>query len=218
MGTIVDQEVYMTSVGSESGWGFQLGNVVTSQTWQTNNLANSRRDFAGIWEALPIGQGATIDSATITFNYAASSGTNWLKMHCWDQDQVDDLDVMVDTATMKGDGDVTTAVVNVPGLGTAGVLESGDLKTLIQEVVDRVGWVYGNSLGFWGEANTSTSRSNQFYSVAHLTENPPLLNVAWTGGVEPAVGGGGRGKAMGRGRQTKAGLFLPGNLGAGEIQ
>lgn len=203
MGAIVAQEPVQNAVGGPTV-GFQT--TPTVLTWVTQNNEGSRRNFAARFAEINIGPGAVIDSCTLTFDYAQSTGTNWLTMRMVDTDNHETT--YVDIASMSSPA-VTTASALVPGKGSAGILVSPDLKVMLQEVIDRPGWAYGNNIAFFGLANTGSTRSNQFYNITHETLGPGLvLDVAWTGGAEPAAGGGAaslRKGAVGGG----SGLLLP---------
>lgn len=64
---------------------------------------------------------------------------------------------------------------------TAGVsYQTADLKTIIQEIVNRAGWLSGNALVLFIENNGSTQGSyREFASWDHLTYAAAQLIVTW---------------------------------------
>ena len=99
------------------------------------------------FQNLPVSQGATITSATLTVEIAAIGGNDpTTAILTVTGDDVDDAAALGDTHRPSSGWTDTTAVANANGLA-AGPLQI-DVTSIVQEIVSRVGWQSGNSIAF----------------------------------------------------------------------
>ena len=148
------------------------------------------------FQGITIPQGATITSAHITFY----NGGDTLSLNNTDStftgEDVDNAATFSTTADYKArrgtvvgganNNYLTTATVNwdtVPAETIGQYYDSPDIKTIVQEIVNRAGWTSGNSMVmFWDDhADRSTHTANTYrgYNSAD-TGTPPSLYISWT--------------------------------------
>lgn len=132
---------------------------------------------------VPVPQGATIDSASISlYAQAAESSSIVFAIAAEDVD---------DSVTFSGTHDPymawqvkTTAIVEwTPGAWSADTwYESADIASVIQEIVDRDGWASGNSLVLLVYAKDDTQagyRPARMYDYAGNVSGP-ILNITYS--------------------------------------
>lgn len=158
----------------------------TAVAMQNHTTAASRRSGICMW-ALAIPQGATIDSCTIkVVTVAGSNGMVWdMKAQLLD-------DAAVPAESFWDTGSFAQTVASVEwdpdGIVAAGEEISPDLKTIVQEIVDRPGWVSGNNLAFLFMSRDASQASYDFASLEHTTSAEPKISVSYTAA---AAGGSG---------------------------
>ena len=118
-------------------------------------------------------QGATIDSAYIKLNWEGGEDVNFLIAAV----DVDDFDVPTDN-TYAAHGTETTATITW-SIPLEGSQDSGkyyktspDIKTIIQEIVDRAGWSSGNAIGIIirePEANLESDEYRKVHGMSSTT-------------------------------------------------
>ena len=111
------------------------------------NILSTMEDYRSVFNAgfrftnVPIPQGATILSTTLSVNLSAVEGTPSIRIHAFDENNSS----QVSSAANAIARDQTTAYVTDTGFST-GVYTFPDIKTVIQEIVDRGSWASGNAL------------------------------------------------------------------------
>lgn len=146
-----------------------------------------------------IPQGATINSATLTVIASANfAPTTQTVVTAFDED---DSDQIADATDYYGRSLTTANTDDVfNGAFFAGDPEEVDVTAIVQEIVDRVGWVSGNAMQFVFQQNSGSGIvAAEFAAYDHATYDPALLEVDYT------AGGGGGGSAT----------FLPAIAGLG---
>jgi hypothetical protein len=141
-----------------------------------------------IYRSVPIAQGATILSASITVRGAASGGADCdAKIRAYDADDyADNL-----STEAKWDaifpGSLTTAEVewnNIPTFAADIWYQSPDISSVIQEIVNRPGWASGNDMVLFIDDHDSRSGVNSyriFYAFENLAgATSPKLNITYT--------------------------------------
>jgi hypothetical protein len=149
---------------------------------------------------ITIPKGATIDAAYLTITARDSDNLNDVNSKIHGED-VDDAATFSDLADYQG-RDRTTAVVNWDGIAswTENVeYNSPEIKTIIQEIIDRAGWASGNDLViFWDDHDdrsthtNNTERTGKAYDYS--TTACPKLHIEYT---SPAAAARSRGYIMG---------------------
>lgn len=140
--------------------------------------------------AVGIAQGATINTATITFTGQDTydSGTNmYVYVGCEDVD-----DSAIPTTT---DGNVANRAASITTAKTEWNIKSIvkettypiNVKDAVQEVVSRAGWVSGNNLSILiTDKDCANNEWQQIYAVDGSATKAPILAIDYT---DPAVGG-----------------------------
>ena len=173
---ISDSGVFYVSASGDDGYHYTANGSMntTSTLWQIGNpVYETWMRFASV----TIPQGATITNAFIrgigyTTNAVPGTGNIYA--------------AAVDNATApvtEGDYNALTATTNYVQWAisstTAGVaIDSPNLTTVVQEIIDRGGWSSGNALMFMGFGVTASAKSIASYD--HATYNPPELHVEYT--------------------------------------
>lgn len=134
--------------------------------------------------AIPVG--AVIQSASLTLvaSGSDSAGTVRSKIRAVDADSAT---VPANDAAFHAPG-YTTAVVNwdaIPAWTNGTSYTSPDISTVIQEIVDRAGWVSGNSIVLlWDDLDQRSTQSSgvvrRGQSYNNAPANAPVLTVGYT--------------------------------------
>jgi hypothetical protein len=158
------------------------------QAGETSSSTFDRRSHI-TFRDVEVCQGCTIVSSTLTLRGSSFSGTGGTRItHLYG----DDRNSAVPPTTATGFDAIakTTATVNWT-LDTAtwnsATHTSPDIKTIIQEIVNRSGWESGNDMGiFWGDFTDGFSSSRQFTATATVgSGNEPLLTITFTQDIRP---------------------------------
>lgn len=182
--------------------GFSL---VANSQYAGANGATTQYGSGMRFNSIGIPQASVITGANITFvSTSALNGVGCNTTIC--AEDVDNAVTFADNATVFDNryANQTTANVTWDGMGTWSVDEessnttSPDITTVIQEVIDRGGWVAGNSMVlFWHDFdNRSTAAANNYrraYSYDNDPTKAPELLITFTGSLTDAywVGDGG---------------------------
>lgn len=150
-------------------------NHITETSLQSRNFANH---VGFILRNVTIAQGATIDNATVEVqDFDATNLTLNVEVYA------EDVDDPANLATGSNDlsaRTLTTAHVTWSAtLATSGYNTSPDVKTVIQEVIDRVGWVSGNDILIMLVRNSGTAYMASYNSSAAAA---PKLNITYSTG------------------------------------
>lgn len=151
-GAITDDVYRYLTPDQPGGWDFTLNTVSVGAFSATNYQFGAGIRFINV----TIPQGATIDQAYLTLQAAASNSGSGVNTRISAED-VDDAPTFIDDAptfdarwaartTARVDWDaIATWVENTQ-------YNSPEIKTVIQEIVDRPGWVSGNDIViFWDD-------------------------------------------------------------------
>lgn len=135
------------------------------------------------FNSVTIAQGATISAATLTVTkHLAPAPDTAFNITVW-ADDVDDAAVWgAGSRPQNGFTDTTASAVQSTGTGTGTIVWT--ITTIVQEIVDRAGWVSGNDLKFRLVADTAeTYRSVQIVDYdADTTANVAVLEITVSGG------------------------------------
>jgi hypothetical protein len=151
------------------------------------------------FQNIAVPQGATIDTATVIFVCALSNSYTTANTRFTGED-ADDAAAFSDLAdyqarrgTVVGganNNNITSAQVDWDNIATwvAGTsYPSPELKSIVQEIVNRTGWASGNDMViFWDDHDGRSTETNYSYRIAasydHATYDPPKLHIEYTAG------------------------------------
>lgn len=148
----------------------------TTLTIALNRLTGFR------FQNVTIPQGATISSASVQFTAAGSIADSILSIHGEDSDdaaafQAVNVDISGRTQTTAS---VSWTVPAWSGSGARTAAQATpDLATIIQEIVDRAGWVSGNDLALLF-LRTGGTANPPVAAEEHATLQPATLTVRYT--------------------------------------
>jgi len=168
----------------QDGSSFTTGQAVT----RAGNSTAIRGVCGLLYDSVAIPAGSTIDSAFLQVGSAGSVGDILVDIHANDVDDAANFSVEADaTSRARTTASVTFNYTNIPQT----MDDSPDIKTVIQEVVDRAGWSSENSICLLLVGrNNGTSLFAQIDNDLGGNTNP-RLTINFT---EPtAAGGGGSG-------------------------
>lgn len=113
---------------------------------------------------IPIANSATIQSAIITFTAASSDSSSTINSNCY-FNAADNPSAPGNQAACEALS-LTTAVAwnNIAAWTINNPYDTPELKTALQEVINRAGWVSGNALLFVWKINTNSSLSTGRYA------------------------------------------------------
>ena len=176
----------------------RLGDDLWSLTY-TQQMAGAD-DGAGKYQygggmrfpSITIPQGAVIDTAYIVFVSDADRGGDTTRTRLSAED-VDDAATFADSKAAFDSrwAGRTTARVDWDNIDAWSIGESGadtttpEIKTVIQEIIDRPGWSSGNDIViFWEDFDDRSSHNDRCVRVAatwdDTTYDPPLLHIEYT--------------------------------------
>lgn len=128
-----------------------------------------------------IAQGSTIDSATITLYNQTSTlgGTFSARWYAW---AADDAGQFVDAGNMPSTVTKTTAFASFTreGAGTPSTV-AHTITSVIQEIINRAGWVSGNDINLIAFDNGSQTDTYDFFDSYDIG-TPALLTVNYSAG------------------------------------
>lgn len=173
--------------------GFASNDAVV-RIYSSSNAA-VRRVGAFRFSSVTIPPGSTIIAATLSvWGENVTLDNPHCDLYCEDIDDSPDFATNADVI----DRVRTTASVgwSVVGIGTSGYTAAPDIATLIQEVIDRVGWASANALTVIGVGRTDIVRSLTVHSYDGDPAKAAKLDITYT---EPGGGALIEGKLVGRG-------------------
>lgn len=129
-----------------------------------------------------IPKGATINSALVRFVCGVVVGTTVVRTNITGED-VDSASQCTSCADVAGRARTTAleAWDNVPIWTLGAEYDTVDIADIIQEIVDRAGWVSGNDVNIF--VDNDGSGSGAYRHPSHwdnVTYNPPQLRVTYT--------------------------------------
>jgi len=174
---------FSRNVAASSDDAIEIAGSMTLNGATITLNANDR--WGGLFfDDITIGQGDTINTASITF--PVSGGANDDPHFDIYAETTDDASTFTSSSNNISGRSRTTAKTtwNATGVG-AGAVASPDIAAVIQEIVDRAGWASGNGIAILLDClSTNSFRFDTVDSAATIT-----LNIDYTAG-----GGGGGGQ------------------------
>lgn len=165
------------TIAASSDDADELSGVVTltgtTLLWNNNRTAGLR--FPGVL----IPQGAAVTAAVITGKGdGAFTGAHTASIQCHDIDSAPAFTVTTNDITNRV---LTTALVSwvVPDFVSGTLYDTPDLSTIVQEVVNRAGWVSGNALAFIFKRTAGTT-NRAFDTFDDPAPDPASLHIEWT--------------------------------------
>lgn len=132
--------------------------------------------------ALAIPKSATIDSATATGVGLSRTGTVNLILAFEASDNTSAITSWADAEARRGNITSSVSWNAVPNFVAGTTYTSPDLKTSLQEVVNRAGWLSGQYVNLLVMNSSGSSSYRQFAAYEHATYDPLLLTVTYTEG------------------------------------
>lgn len=193
-------QVQVAASGDDASKRYQIGTLylpTDDDLWAGFTNANSYKWSSGmIFRSVAVPQGVGVVAAKLTFISGASGQTGTevnTKIRGYDADDVSgDLSTEAEWDALFP-GNFTTAEVlwdNISAWTTqVQIIDSPDISTVIQEIIDRPGWVQGNDmLIFWDDFD---GRSDSIAGARRLArswdepnlEGQPILTITWAGQV-----------------------------------
>jgi hypothetical protein len=131
------------------------------------------------FDSIDIAQGVTIQQAKLKLYFNTGLGAPDYRLKGLDED---DGDSPADLSGWQTDvaSNLTTANVSwTPGIfDLTGYFYSGDIKTIIQEIVDRGSWAYGNAIVIFILDESATQYQYRSVWMHHVDENKvPVLEI-----------------------------------------
>lgn len=165
--------------GKSSGsWSTTSGNIPVGRSFGGSDYISAIR-----YNNVTIPQGDTINSATLTFNSISTiSKSRYVKVYGFAEDNTSDLSTDASARPRT-----TTAIDwDEPPVGFQED-RTVDVTAIVQEIIDRTGWVSGNNLGFIivndGSAN---DEAHFYYAYDGVPSRTPLLQIS-SSNVSPSA-------------------------------
>ena len=180
-----------------TGSAWELDAATTTQWVGVGGLPNTKVGGGIRFQNVTIPQGATVVTAYLTFTCGGSDSSTVVNSVIIGED-TDNAAAFSDLANYQSrrgtivgganDNNITSASVNwnsIPAWTLDTEYSSPEIKTIIQEIVNRSGWASGNALVlFWDDhAGNSTQSSNtrrRAYSYDGSTTKAPKLHIEYT--------------------------------------
>lgn len=171
---------YSSDVYNENGWVDDATGEITQWFYAGKSYDGSGNGSAIRWNGLVINQGQTIDAASFDLNSIFTTAGCDIKFKIWgmDEDNTSDFSGGSPMGRTK-----TTAERDKTQSASANKFNFGDdFTTLLQEVVDRVGWSSGNAFGIIVNDNGTADNSHWLqHDVADRISDNMILTVTLTG-------------------------------------
>lgn len=175
-------DTFVVAAGADDGKETTTtGNVnLTETTLQIGKDRITGMRFANT----QIPPGATIATAKLRM-FARSAAGDSINIK-YQAEDADDSAALVNTSNnFSGRTMTTAAVTDTPAAWTNMAFnDSPELKTLIQEVIDRPGWASGNALSIFIHDVASASR-REVEAYDHASTDPVELVITYTAGAPP---------------------------------
>lgn len=130
---------------------------------------------------ITIPKGVTITSAKIThLAYVNKSGACSVTVY---GDDVDSAAAFADNVANRPQGKTrTTAAVawSIPAWTSGELYDSPDLKTIVQEIIDRAGWASGNNMSLMYIEDGLSSDFRRFRAYDNTTTDCALLTIEYS--------------------------------------
>ena len=142
----------------------------------SDTIIGSRWDSAVIIRNVTIPQGATITNAT--WRVEAANVYTSLDSHIFAYDADSHVGILTDVTNLTH----TTANVafDVGAVVADDVVTSDDISVVIQEIVDRPGWVSGSEIVIIMVGDNAAATTMFFKGASTGDDNRPELDVTWT--------------------------------------
>jgi hypothetical protein len=166
------------------GYGWSFSTTTNINAVGVYNVGTNYKRGCGMrWTNITIPQGATISSAYLKLCCLGTYTVNTVRSKIRGDDE-DNASTFSDLADFDG-RPRTTAIVywdNIPPWDDGVWYTSPDIKTVIQEIIDRPGWSSGNSLAiFWDDFDNRSDQTmyctRAGYSYNSSPANAPELEV-----------------------------------------
>ena len=178
----------VTTTTDDGGSYNNSGPYLSGATIYVGNYV-SAASLTGGWrfQTVNVPQGSTIDSATFSIEVISTfDGTPTLRLYGVDSD---------DTATWSGGNKITSATITTASTAittwsTTGV-KNVDVTSVVQEIVDRVGWAANNDMSLVIYDDGTSAGGNDFTvglaDLNHATAQEGRLSITYT--VETVLDG-----------------------------
>ena len=137
------------------------------------------RFYQGFYRFLSVAvaQGATIDSAYLKIEFSAGTERTF-RISGFDLDNAS----QPSSASEGAHSNHTAAYIDFTIPADAGVATSPDIKTIVQEVVNRSGWSSGNAmmLGLWMSTTQSDDYNRTFNTGHDSGDTAPKLEITYS--------------------------------------
>jgi len=163
----------------------QVGSTVTL-TDSTIGLYWSDYSLGLRFQNVTIPNSATINSAKLTVNVVNTSNDT---PNCtlYGEDTDDAATFTTASNNISGRTKTTASVSWTASDIGVGVKDSPDIKTIIQEIVDRAGWTSGNDLNLILQGSTTSALTIHAYDGGAGSSYYPAITIEYTtGGGDPA--------------------------------
>ena len=141
------------------------------------------------FQTLAVPNAATIDSATFSIEVIGNEGTADLRIHGVD---IDDVNTWSDPGNLPASAPQTTAFTEIDDFTSTGI-KTVDVTAIVQEIVNRGGWLSGNDIGFVIIDQSGANNNNaNLADLSHATAQSAELDVTYdeAGGAPALVGSG----------------------------
>lgn len=143
------------------------------------------RHIALRFTGVTIAQGATINSAKITFrSLSTNSGLNVvIKIEGVAQDNTAEFVISPEDTARTRTKTTANVTWNISAQTLNTDIDTASITSIVQEIVNRAGWSSGNAMGFYLSDNGSTSGDSiDVYEYADSTTVCALLTIDYTAG------------------------------------
>lgn len=170
------------TVGQDDCHDLTNGTFTSSATYSVFGISGSTFTPGYRFLNVTIPQGATILSATITIQASNNDtiGNIYTNIYAWNADTAGVFDNS--GGVRPRDVPVTTAVVNwtLGGWSAGSNYTTSDLSTVVQEIVDRVGWASGNNMAFVFRPSAGTNAYRRAKTYEAGSSYAPLLSITYS--------------------------------------
>ena len=182
-------------VTAPNAWQFRTDLFVLQSTVNLEMVANGAATFINtavrfVGLAIPVGSTIIAPTKLTYTSDATGSGTSYTtQFRASDEDNAAAITTATDFSTRPRT--TASASLSPPIIANDVTQDSPDLSAVVQEVVDRAGWVSGNDMLFFWERVSNTGNNNRSYyhsgtiaksAILEVNFTPPLVAVVFSPG------------------------------------
>lgn len=170
---------------ADDNTGYSTASGVNTIIAEASTTASVRKNAAMRFAGVTIQPKAVIHTAVVRIKVPASKTTDDPELDIL-AEAADNPANFVDNADVTGRTRGTQSVSwSATDIGTGATVDSPDIKSVIQEVIDRAGWVGGFALVVFFDGKNAASKILEIAAFPHATDPEAQLRITYLDPISP---------------------------------